>query len=118
MRVPAARRFGNRPSSLARCKRIRMRSLSAASLLFAFAAPAAAAEPPKPFTPEALAFYEKDVLPVLKANCYKCHAAAKLKANFSLKTRTAILKGGDLGPAVSLDKPDESHLLRAINYKD
>ena len=77
-----------------------------------------AAEPRTDFSPEALAFYERDVLPVLKANCYKCHADGKAKGKFSLATRATILKGGDLGPAVSLDKPDESNLLAAINYKN
>src|SRR5690349_4879915 len=78
----------------------------------------AAADPGKEFTPEALAFYEKDVLPILKANCFKCHADGKNKGNFSLSTRAAILKGGDLGPAVILDKPAGSPLLNAVNYKD
>jgi mono/diheme cytochrome c family protein len=77
-----------------------------------------AAEPAKDFSPEALAFYEHDVLPILKANCYKCHADGKLKANFSLASRPAILKGGDLGPAYSADKPESSNLLNAINFKD
>jgi mono/diheme cytochrome c family protein len=71
----------------------------------------------KSFSPEALAFYEKDVLPILKANCYKCHGEGKVKAHLSLTTRDTILKGGDLGAAAELDKPDDSNLLRAINYK-
>jgi Protein of unknown function (DUF1549)/Planctomycete cytochrome C len=78
----------------------------------------AAAAPDKGFSPEALAFYEKDVLPLLKAHCYKCHGDGKAKGNLSLATRASILKGGDLGPAVSLDKPGESELLKAVNYKD
>ena len=72
----------------------------------------------KDFTPEAIAFYERDVLPILKANCYKCHGDGKAKGNLSLATRGAILKGGDLGPAVSLDKPEDSTLLAAIHYKN
>src|SRR5436305_4572950 len=86
--------------------------------LLALPAAVPAADPAKDFSPEALAFYERDVLPILKANCYKCHADGKAKGNLSLTTRGAILKGGDLGPAVSLDKPGESNLLAAIQYKD
>jgi len=71
----------------------------------------------KNFSPEALAFYERDVLPILKANCYKCHGDGKVKAHFSLATRDGILKGGELGPAIVLDQPDESNLLKAVNYK-
>ena len=77
-----------------------------------------AAEPRKDFSPEALAFYERDVLPILKANCFKCHADGKAKGGLSLATREAILKGGDLGPAVSLDKPEDSTLLAALHYKN
>jgi mono/diheme cytochrome c family protein len=72
----------------------------------------------KDFSPEALSFYEKEVLPILKANCYKCHGDGKSKGKLSLESREAILKGGDNGPAVDPDKPDESKLLAAINYKD
>ena len=77
-----------------------------------------AAGPVKEFSPESLAFYEQDVLPILKANCFKCHLDGKIKGNLSLATRESILKGGDLGAAVSLEKPDESNLLKAIRYKD
>lgn len=72
----------------------------------------------KDFSPEALAFYEKEVLPILKANCYKCHGDGKNKGKLSLESRDAILKGGDNGPAANLDKFDESLVLKAINYKD
>ena len=44
--------------------------------------------------------------------------AEKIKGGLNLTTRKAILEGGDTGPAVNLDKPAESLLLRAIHYKD
>src|SRR5262245_39166591 len=65
-----------------------------------------------------VAFFEKDVLPLLKANCYKCHGGGKPRGGLRLTSREAILKGGDTGPAVSLDKPDESLLLKAVHYRD
>ena len=94
-----------------------MRSFWIVSICLGAASAAIADTPPKGFTPEALSFYDREVQPLLKAHCYKCHGDAKVKGNFSLTTRAAVLKGGDLGSAVSLDKPDESHLLKAINYK-
>jgi hypothetical protein len=64
-----------------------------------------------------LAFFTKDVLPILKANCFQCHGDGKLRGGLSLASRAGLLKGGDLGPVVSLDRPEESLLLKAINYK-
>jgi uncharacterized protein DUF1549/uncharacterized protein DUF1553/cytochrome c len=71
------------------------------------------------FRPEDIAFFEKDVLPLLEKNCFRCHGGQeKIKANFRITSREGVLKGGDSGPAVSLKKPEESNLLKAINYKD
>ena len=56
---------------------------------------ASAQEKPK-FTPEQVAFFEKDVLPVLKQHCFKCHGdEPKLKGGLNLTNRQAILDGGD-----------------------
>jgi mono/diheme cytochrome c family protein len=66
---------------------------------------------------EKLAFFESDVLPILKANCFECHGGGeKLQGQFRITSRAGLLTGGELGPAVSLEKPDESRLLEAINY--
>jgi hypothetical protein len=63
--------------------------------------------------------FDKEVAPVLKANCLKCHGGeAKIKGGLRLSSREDVLKGGDSGPAVTLDKPDDSLLLKAISYKD
>src|SRR5262249_37312157 len=100
--------------------RLRRRMRLNCCLLALLGLPAVAPAQParaKSFSAEALAYYEKDVLPILKGHCYKCHGEGKVKEHLSLSTRDAILKGGDLGPAVDLDRPDDSNLLRAINYK-
>ena len=55
----------------------------------------ALAAPPK-FTAEQVAFYEKQVLPILKEHCFKCHTGKKVRGKLWLDTRTAILEGGDL----------------------
>jgi hypothetical protein len=63
--------------------------------------------------------FAKDVLPILQANCFKCHGDAKdlkVKGKLSLFTRAAILKGGASGPAISLERPEESLLLKAIGH--
>ena len=55
------------------------RSLFLLLALAALTSAPAAAEKKEPaaFTAEQVAFYEKQVLPILKADCYKCHAGKK-----------------------------------------
>jgi mono/diheme cytochrome c family protein len=38
--------------------------------------------------------FKKDVYPILKQNCYKCHFDKKAKGGFSFNTKESILKGG------------------------
>src|SRR6516165_7364031 len=67
------------------------------------------------FTPEQVALYEKDVLPILKEHCLKCHGAEeKIKGGLRLTSRQAVLAGGDTGPAFDPKDPGKSLLLTAI----
>lgn len=77
------------------------------------------AEPAPKFTAAQVSFYEKDVLPVLKQHCLKCHGAEpeKIKGGLDLSTRKGVLEGGETGPVVNLAKVDDSLLLKAIHYK-
>jgi Protein of unknown function (DUF1549)/Protein of unknown function (DUF1553)/Planctomycete cytochrome C len=69
--------------------------------------------------PEDVAFYEKEVVPILQAHCLNCHGGqAKIKGGLRLTGRADMLKGGDTGPAVNLEKPAESLILKAINQVD
>src|SRR5947209_6717392 len=60
--------------------------------------------PEKRFSAEEVAFYEKQVRPILKASCLRCHGEEKVRGGLRLTSRESVLKGGDLGPAVSLEK--------------
>jgi hypothetical protein len=74
---------------------------------------------PGEFSAKEVAFFEKEVRPILTQRCHKCHGGeAKTKGGLRLTARETVLKGGDTGPAVSLDKPADSLLLKAINYTD
>jgi mono/diheme cytochrome c family protein len=77
-------------------------------------------DPAPKFTKDQVSFYEKDVLPVLKQHCLKCHGddPEKIKGGLDLTTRKAVLEGGESGAVVDLAKPAESQLLKAIHYKD
>ena len=66
----------------------------------------------------AIKHFETAVLPILKANCFKCHGAGDVKAGLRLSDQASMLEGGESGPAVDLANPEDSLLLNAINYKD
>ena len=73
----------------------------------------------KTFSPEKTRFFEEKVQPILAARCIKCHGGSeKVRGGLRLDNRESVLKGGDLGPAVSLQQPEESVLLQAIRYQE
>jgi hypothetical protein len=65
-------------------------------------------------------FFANKVHPILKKNCFECHGHDEkhMKSDFWLASRTDLLKGGDLGLTVNLQKPSESRLLHFINHLD
>jgi len=99
------------------------RTLRFAAVLVAatgfFAGAASAAEEERPLSEaERVRFFETEIRPILQKHCAKCHTGEKPKGGLSLMSRAALLAGGDTGPAISVEKPDESLLLSAINYRD
>lgn len=92
--------------------------MTALLLAAALLAATVSAEPKRSFTAEEVGFYEKQVLPILKDQCFKCHSGKKARGGLRLDSRAAILKGGDLGPAVLFDRLDASPLVKAIHFRD
>ena len=75
------------------------------------------AEPAPAEVSHSAVFFDREVKPLLVTHCLKCHGGSgKPKGGLSLINRDGILKGGDSGPAVSLESPRESLLLEAVNY--
>jgi mono/diheme cytochrome c family protein len=70
------------------------------------------------FTAEQLRQFETHVRPILDEHCLKCHGSTKQWASLRLDSRTAILKGGDSGPAAVAGEPNESLLIRAVRHDD
>jgi mono/diheme cytochrome c family protein len=63
-------------------------------------------------------FYREQVLPILEASCFECHGPeSELKGELFLGNREGLLEGGESGPAVDLDAPEDSILIAAINYE-
>ena len=71
------------------------------------------------FTAEQIKFFDGSVLPLLKANCLKCHGddPKKLKGDLDLRTRASALRGGETGSVAVPGKPAESLLILAIEHK-
>jgi hypothetical protein len=74
-------------------------------------------EEPK-FSPEHTAFFEREVKPILRANCVNCHGGEKnVQSGLHVTSREGLLKGGESGPAISLENPAASEFLAAIRYE-
>lgn len=72
--------------------------------------------------PQGVEFFEAKIRPVLVQQCYGCHSAeaakqGKLRGHLFLDTRDASRKGGETGPAVVPNKPEESLLLSALKHE-
>lgn len=73
-----------------------------------------AQEPVDASSPE---FYTTKVLPILKANCYKCHSGPTPKGGLSLETRAGMLKGAMDGSILVPGDPKKSLLVRLIRHE-
>ncbi len=60
-------------------------------------------------------FFEEQVRPVLADNCIDCHGPDKQKGGLRLDSLSAMLQGGDSGPAVVPGKAEESLLVEVIH---
>jgi mono/diheme cytochrome c family protein len=65
-----------------------------------------------------LEMYRKEVAPLLKEHCVKCHGGEKTKADFDLTTREGLLIGGAEGPAVKPFDSSASWLMKLIRHED
>ena len=79
---------------------------------------AQAPAPPASDDPESLAFFEREIRPLLLDRCGKCHGADKPKGGLSITAREHLLAGGDQGPAIVPGNADESLLVEAVRYGD
>jgi hypothetical protein len=65
-------------------------------------------------------FFQQKIEPVLKAECYGCHAqsAKKVQGDLRLDSQAAARRGGETGPAVVPGKPAESLLIQALKHEN
>jgi hypothetical protein len=71
-------------------------------------------------TPEQIAFFEKNIRPVLVRECYSCHAttASKIRGGLTLDSRDGLRKGGQTGPVVVPGDAKKSLLLKALRQEE
>jgi cytochrome c553 len=72
-------------------------------------------------SPDAVAFFERKIRPILVEHCQACHSAeaeksGKLKGGLRVDSKAALRLGGDSGPAVVEGDPANSLLLSAMRY--
>lgn len=77
--------------------------------------PSATGEVP---TPEGIAFFESKIRPLLHQRCVECHSDSDPESGLSLESKEGLLRGGELGAAVSPGKPKESLLISAVNHDE
>ena len=59
--------------------------------------------------------YQRQILPILKDHCYKCHGPETQEAGIRFDQRPSMLRGGDSGkPAIVPGVPGESNLVRVL----
>ena len=69
---------------------------------------------------DGVGFFESKIRPALVKYCYECHSSAsnELGGSLSLEFRDDILRGGESGPAIIKENPQDSLLIRAIKGND
>ncbi len=67
--------------------------------------------------PTGAEFFETRVRPIFAAQCAACHAGKMHMGGLNLSSPANILHGGESGPILSKEKPEESKLLQAIGYQ-
>jgi hypothetical protein len=67
-------------------------------------------------TPAHVEFFERNIRPVLAAECYECHSSTKKKGGLALDTRDGLLNGGESGPTIVPGQPDASLLMQVLRH--
>lgn len=68
---------------------------------------------------EDAAFFEAKIRPLLVERCYECHSAAKKQeGGLRLDSRGGWRKGGDSGPAIVSNQPENSLVIQRVRESD
>jgi ankyrin repeat protein len=62
--------------------------------------------------------YDRDVRPILAANCFGCHGQRKQQSGLRLDLRQNALRGGDYGVVIVPGKAADSNLIKRLTSSD
>ena len=91
------------------CRRLAAVVCALELVLAATGLPARADDPPD---------FSREVKPILKHHCAKCHTGTRKKGGFSINTREALLAGGESGTVVVPGKAGESYFIDMLTEED
>ncbi|MFP6762492.1 MAG: c-type cytochrome domain-containing protein, partial [Planctomycetaceae bacterium] len=66
-------------------------------------------------TPQVQLTFEKDILPIVKAKCIRCHAGVEPKAGLNLTSPASLLTGGKSGAALRIRAAESSLLYEMVS---
>jgi uncharacterized membrane protein len=75
--------------------------------------PSAAATPTSP-APSAAVSFKQDVLPILQANCTRCHGGSSPRQGLGLETYAGAMKGSASGAVIKPKDANGSTLIQRI----
>jgi hypothetical protein len=61
-----------------------------------------------------LPIFERDIRPILAANCLGCHGEKKKEAGLDLRTVSSMMTGGEAGPVIVRGHPEFSELVAVL----
>ncbi|GAB3167443.1 hypothetical protein GCM10027291_14570 [Telluribacter humicola] len=67
-----------------------------------------------PLTAQQVEELNLEVRSILAHNCYSCHSATKMKGELRLDKKELVMKGGESGPVIVANHPEDSELIRRI----
>lgn len=62
--------------------------------------------------------FEKDIAPIMKESCVRCHGAERPRANLRLDTLEGVLQGTKMGPILKAGNSEHSLLVKSVSQLD
>jgi cytochrome c len=67
--------------------------------------------------PSNVQFYQRRVQPILRSNCYRCHAGFLPKGGLRLDSEAGIVRGGKHGSVLTPGHPETSRLIISMRHE-